>query len=318
MVVFESLPTAELPQRTPHQLIPASPSRLTAAEPLLICPSFAEAFATSPPTPRYAAVLSAVPPLLVAPLPRVVRGTLLLGAELARCFERQDRSLPPWRHTDALLTRYDAATSLTVRPDGVLAAAAAAPAAPAAAARRQQQRESQQLARVQLRLQQWGVPAAAVDGSPEAPGTPSSPASPSSAAAEGDSPKSVVQVRREAFPMLPGRFAGIQHISSAPHARTCMRNCRPLPSSNQPPRPTPSLSICRAPSPAPSPPATISTSAFVVALSSKGQGSLPSGSATGTASQPLARPALLEGRLVRTLPPPRRQAGWPVAGFGPV
>lgn len=59
-------------------------------------PAFRAALEVADPTPRYAHVLSAAPQLLVAPLSRVARAVLVLGAELARSFEARDMPLPPW------------------------------------------------------------------------------------------------------------------------------------------------------------------------------------------------------------------------------
>lgn len=187
---------------------PSRPSP-PAGEPTVwvIDPAFAQAFQVVSPTPRYAFLLSAVPALLVAPLPRVLRAVLLLGAELARCFEAKDLPLPPWRHADALATRYDTATSAEVRPDGVAvpAPSAASSAAPSAAARKQQ-RDAEQRERVQLRLLKLGVPASAIAAAgaelsePRSPPTPEAaagrqPASSRSSLDEAiDSPRSVVQV----------------------------------------------------------------------------------------------------------------------------
>lgn len=86
---------------------PSPPLIKHSGQPLewVIDPTFAQAFQVTAPTPRYRHILSAVPQLLVAPLNKVVRAVLVLGAELARCFEAQDLPLPPWRHVDALLTR---------------------------------------------------------------------------------------------------------------------------------------------------------------------------------------------------------------------
>ncbi|EFN59388.1 hypothetical protein CHLNCDRAFT_137872 [Chlorella variabilis] len=170
----------------------------------IIDPSFASAFAVACPTPRYARILGAVPPVLVAPLPRLVRALLLLGAELARCFEEQGIPLPPWRRVDAYATKYDAVSSVPVHPIGGVApqaakeAAATAAGAPraaapqvaAAAAARKQQRDRQQLEGVQLRLARLGLL------QQQAPASPASScgASPcgSDAGVLGESPSSVL------------------------------------------------------------------------------------------------------------------------------
>jgi hypothetical protein len=114
--------------------------------------------------------MAAVPSLLVAPLRRVMRVVLLLGAELARCFNKQDLPLPPWRHADAITSKYDAVSSVPVpaygsssSSDAVAAGAPAAPsgnAAPAVAAalaQRKLQRTQKQLERVQIQLARMGL-----------------------------------------------------------------------------------------------------------------------------------------------------------------
>ncbi|EFN59389.1 expressed protein [Chlorella variabilis] len=186
-----------------HTFLTATRNTFINGEPAewIIDPSFASAFAVACPTPRFAHILEAVPPVLVAPLPRLVRALLLLGAELARCFEKQGIPLPPWRHADAITTKYDAVSSVVVHGSGEASAAAAAggpgPAAPqvaAAAAARKQQRDRQQLERVHVRLARLGVvsdlPA------PLPPSTsPSSGGTPTTGADKGavDSPRSVLE-----------------------------------------------------------------------------------------------------------------------------
>jgi hypothetical protein len=103
-------------RHAPHHASPLSRLLLTADEPAewIIDPSFAQAFAVACPTPRYAHIMAAVPSLLVAPLPRLVRGLLLLGAELARCFQERGVPLPPWRRVNAMATRYETVSAVTV------------------------------------------------------------------------------------------------------------------------------------------------------------------------------------------------------------
>ncbi|KAL4447895.1 hypothetical protein ABPG75_005114 [Micractinium tetrahymenae] len=108
-----------------HTFLIATHHRAVRGEPAewVVDPSFGQAFRVAHPTPRYAHILEAVPPLAVAPLPRLLRAVLLLGSELERCFERRGLPLPPWRSTDALVSRYEAAVHSSL---AVTAAAAAA------------------------------------------------------------------------------------------------------------------------------------------------------------------------------------------------
>ncbi|KAI3433626.1 hypothetical protein D9Q98_003435 [Chlorella vulgaris] len=155
-----------------HTFITATRNTTVHGEPAewIIDPSFAQAFAVASPTPRYAHIMAAVPSLLVAPLRRVMRVVLLLGAELARCFDKQDLPLPPWRHADAITSKYDAVSSVPVpaygsssSSDAVAAGASAspsgnaAPAVAAALAQRKLQRTQKQLERVQIQLARMGL-----------------------------------------------------------------------------------------------------------------------------------------------------------------
>lgn len=158
----------------PTLLHDLSPDRIHAAGQRVewvVDPSFAQAFAVACPTPAYAELLSAIPPVLVAPLPRLVRALLLLGAELARCFEGRGLPLPPWRSVDALASKYDAVSSVAVHASGGVAPRAAeeaaavsaggpraaAPAVAAAFVERKLQHDQLQLQRVQLHLVRMGL-----------------------------------------------------------------------------------------------------------------------------------------------------------------
>lgn len=310
----------------------------------VIDPAFAQAFQVVSPTPRYAFLLSAVPALLVAPLPRVLRAVLLLGAELARCFEAKDLPLPPWRHADALATRYDTATSAEVRPDGVAvpAPSAASFAAPSAAARKQQ-RDAEQRERVQLRLLKLGVPASAIAAAgaelsePRSPPTPEAaagrqPASSRSSLDEAiDSPRSVVQVC--AAGCRGGCASGCVADGAAVQAlgEPVAAGGRRVPAMvlagatvqyhhHSPCSSTVLHLLCRrrsgAPCRAPSPPVAPPTSAFVGARQAKPASGKrgASGSPASSGSQRPAPPALRERPAAA---PARRQVGWPGAAFGP-
>lgn len=73
---------------------------------VLVDPSFAEQFAVSSPSRRYAAVLRALPPVLVLSEARVRPLVEALGAELARAFREAGRDMPPWRRPAALLSKW--------------------------------------------------------------------------------------------------------------------------------------------------------------------------------------------------------------------
>lgn len=305
------------------------------------------------PTPRYAHILAAVPPVLVAPLRRVMRAVLVLGAELARCFEKQGLPLPPWRHADAITSKYDAVASVAVHADGsddgarpaaAAAAVAAAPGVAAAAAARKQQRDQQQLERVQVRLARLGL----LQEGP-APDSPlSSEGSGSASPAEGgrgahaavDSPRSVLEVRPAELRTVGG-CNGCLHDASW---RCChghdvwpllcgRRVCRDVHSCDPPP----ALLECR---PGRRPPPTLPSawsaslrrgspkSMFVVAGGKLapsllgGSSMRPSGidaTACGKASL-----AATSSNTAARRPQPRdarpraRHVGWPAASFGPV
>lgn len=155
----------------------------------VIDPSFADAFAVTHPTPRLRHILSAVPPLVVAPLGRLLRALLMLGAELERCFTAQQVPLPPWRSADALASRYER----TAAPAAAVSSAAAigSSSGAAAAAARKQARTVQQLERVQLKLLKMGLEPVAAPASTLA--AAHFPASSSSSSSGADSPTSVIQ-----------------------------------------------------------------------------------------------------------------------------
>ncbi|PSC68891.1 DUF506 family [Micractinium conductrix] len=173
----------------------------------VIDPSFATAFVVADPTPRFAHILSAVPQLVVAPLPRLLRALLVLANELERCFKARGVPLPPWRSADALTTRYEAPAPTR--------------AAPPSAAARQNARQHAQTESVQLKLLRMGLGLGLDEqqGSAEQQGvTPHSPLAPASSSgsdtgeAAGESPESVIQAAQRplrAFPTAtkaPERF----------------------------------------------------------------------------------------------------------------
>lgn len=178
-------------------------------------PTFSAAFQVADPTPRYSHILAAAPPLLVAPLSRVARAVLVLGAELARSFEARGMALPPWRHVDAILTRYDAVSRTPVRhTDGGTSPATP----PAAEAARKQRRDAEQLQGVQLRLAKLGLAAPEPAAAADEPPTPSPPSPHGAVALEaGGSPRSVMDVRSAPAGALASAFSsGVKQ-----HERVC-------------------------------------------------------------------------------------------------
>lgn len=195
-VLASCLPAAApavLPRLSPLSSHPTpTPSSFPAGERAewVIDPSFATAFVVADPTPRFAHILSAVPQLVVAPLPRLLRALLVLANELERCFKARGVPLPPWRSADALTTRYEAPAPTR--------------AAPPSAAARQNARQHAQTESVQLKLLRMGLGLGLDEqqGSAEQQGvTPHSPLAPASSSgsdtgeAAGESPESVIQVR---------------------------------------------------------------------------------------------------------------------------
>ena len=81
-----------LPRPTPP------PSRLQ--------PNFREHFEISNPTPRYAGLLGLLPNLLVASPAQLRPLVQLLFSEMSLAFERQGLSLPPWRQSKSLLSKW--------------------------------------------------------------------------------------------------------------------------------------------------------------------------------------------------------------------
>jgi hypothetical protein len=303
----------------------------------VIDPYFSQAFSVGQPTPRYAHILSALPPLLVAPLGRLTRAILLLGPELARCFERQELSLPPWRRVDPLLSRYAATASVPIRSGQATAAAAAtasarlpqgAPAAagaPGAALRRQLRQQQRDVEKVQLRLVKLGFQLA----DPASPPTPHAVAAAdtrATAPAALFSPKSVIPVSGQASraeqQLMPCNFCGAA-LREFPLLCTLTgsspRVCLPLPCRQPPPRRRPPPTA--APSPLPKP-----TSVFVVAggTPSSGSSAGSSGSSAGSSGDSSTAWAVMAAGFSAARPllpdrrPPARRVGWPASQFGPV
>lgn len=68
-------------------------------------PSFRAHFEISQPTPRYAGLLSLLPPELVATPPLLAAVVRLLCAEMRQAFERHGLPVPPWREAQSLLSK---------------------------------------------------------------------------------------------------------------------------------------------------------------------------------------------------------------------
>mmetsp|Transcript_11354 Transcript_11354/g.30959 ORF Transcript_11354/g.30959 Transcript_11354/m.30959 type:complete len:831 (+) Transcript_11354:1166-3658(+) len=75
-------------------------------EPLIVEPRFKEQFLIANPTRAYEELLQAVPISFVGNLGRLRAAVQILGSEIAEAFRQQNRSLPPWRTPEALLSKW--------------------------------------------------------------------------------------------------------------------------------------------------------------------------------------------------------------------
>lgn len=67
---------------------------------------FREQWCIPQPSPTYAAVLDALPEVLVAPATSMPALVKLLSPEVAASFEMRKMALPPWRTQDALMSKW--------------------------------------------------------------------------------------------------------------------------------------------------------------------------------------------------------------------
>jgi uncharacterized protein (TIGR01615 family) len=74
---------------------------------IIIDASFADNFLVPRPTPRYAAILAALPDVLVIHRAALIRLVDLLSAEIERCFDDCAMPLPPWRRAESLHSKWE-------------------------------------------------------------------------------------------------------------------------------------------------------------------------------------------------------------------
>lgn len=102
----------------------------------IVDPSFKDHFEVPTTTTRYAAILDLIPDtVVVAPRRQLLSAVALLATELQRCFEARKVPLPPWRRFASLLSKWEAASQLTITTHWAVSAvvapsAALAPAMP--------------------------------------------------------------------------------------------------------------------------------------------------------------------------------------------
>jgi uncharacterized protein (TIGR01615 family) len=72
--------------------------------------AFRDQFEIPQPTPGYQELLKAVPQVFVGTMSSLVSIVKLLGREIGLSFEEKGLALPPWRHTDSLLTKWSLAS----------------------------------------------------------------------------------------------------------------------------------------------------------------------------------------------------------------
>lgn len=127
-------PQQAAPEWEPQQAAPEgshspnnnSPSNSSS---IIVDPTFRDQFAIAHPSPRYAAVLEALPAVFVGPTSKIQPLVELLCAEMSLAFHSMGIVLPPWRYTKSMLSKWQPRRSV----DLSLPAAAAGPAASTAA-----------------------------------------------------------------------------------------------------------------------------------------------------------------------------------------
>ncbi|KAL4431017.1 hypothetical protein ABPG75_006273 [Micractinium tetrahymenae] len=134
-------------------LVTAPPECTCAGNDFIVEPHFREQFEISHPTPRYSGLLALLPAVLVASAEQITALVQLLCAEMSLAFEHHGLSLPPWRQSKSLLSKwlpskardYDLSPYASPRanspeplfPLAAISAASAAAAAAVAAAQQQ-------------------------------------------------------------------------------------------------------------------------------------------------------------------------------------
>ncbi|KAF8072496.1 hypothetical protein HT031_000155 [Scenedesmus sp. PABB004] len=104
-------------------------------EAVIVDPTFRDQFAIAHPSPRYAAVLDALPPVWVGSAPRLAALVELVCGEMVLAFRAAGAVLPPWRQTASMLSKWQPRRSVDLplpAPGPPGGPGAAPPAAPAA------------------------------------------------------------------------------------------------------------------------------------------------------------------------------------------
>jgi uncharacterized protein (TIGR01615 family) len=86
----------------------------------IVEPHFREQFEISQPTARYSGLLGMLPEVMVAPAARLEPLVALLCSEMSLAFEQHGLSLPPWRQSKSLLSKWlpSKARDLDISPYG--------------------------------------------------------------------------------------------------------------------------------------------------------------------------------------------------------
>ncbi len=84
----------------------------------IVDPSFREQFEIAHITPRYDCVLSEVPANFVGTEEQVAAVVEIMSKEISRAFQQAGATLPPWRHTASMLSKWQPRKSEDVSFDG--------------------------------------------------------------------------------------------------------------------------------------------------------------------------------------------------------
>jgi len=114
-------------QQLKHFFVTCSATGVSGAATYVIDPCFREQFEIANPTVQYSTVLSEVPREFVGTEERVTQLVELLSGELKKSFQATGSTLPPWRHSSSILSKWKPRRSL----DTPVPSSAASEAGPA-------------------------------------------------------------------------------------------------------------------------------------------------------------------------------------------
>ena len=77
----------------------------------MVDPSFKEQFEIGHVTPRYACVLAEVPATFIGTQEQIVAVVEIMSKEISRAFQQTGATLPPWRHTASMLSKWQPCNS---------------------------------------------------------------------------------------------------------------------------------------------------------------------------------------------------------------